>query len=189
MSTMGSDEGGLRGVESVQLAVGRDREPIRDRIGLACAALGGQHGSHPEQTAARRIDLVHLRVVGDVGLRQLGGQGDPHSGDCADQVQLPAIDPAVPAGLGPVGFRVNGGVRDLPLFPVFLVPDAAVRPQYGAIDRRPPGVLPGCQSSDQPHGPVLAGMDETLERQGARIFFGHDPDFWRSVPQAPNLVV
>lgn len=38
---------------------------------------------------------------------------------------------------------------------------------------------------------MLASLErlETLERQGARIFFGHDPDFWRSVPQAPNLVV
>jgi N-acyl homoserine lactone hydrolase len=25
----------------------------------------------------------------------------------------------------------------------------------------------------------------TLEAQGARIFFGHDPEFWATVPQAP----
>jgi len=37
----------------------------------------------------------------------------------------------------------------------------------------------------------LASLDklEALERQGARIFFGHDPEFWRTVPQAPALVV
>jgi N-acyl homoserine lactone hydrolase len=34
---------------------------------------------------------------------------------------------------------------------------------------------------------VLASIDrlEALERSGARIFFGHDPEFWRTVPQAP----
>jgi glyoxylase-like metal-dependent hydrolase (beta-lactamase superfamily II) len=37
---------------------------------------------------------------------------------------------------------------------------------------------------------MLASLDrlEALERGGARIFFGHDPDFWRTVPQAPALV-
>src|SRR6201998_1794803 len=34
---------------------------------------------------------------------------------------------------------------------------------------------------------MLASLDrwEALERSGARIFFGHDPEFWRTVPQAP----
>jgi len=34
---------------------------------------------------------------------------------------------------------------------------------------------------------MLASLDrlEALERSGARIFFGHDPDFWQTVPQAP----
>jgi len=27
-----------------------------------------------------------------------------------------------------------------------------------------------------------------LEAGGARIFFGHDPEFWRTVPQAPTLI-
>jgi N-acyl homoserine lactone hydrolase len=27
-----------------------------------------------------------------------------------------------------------------------------------------------------------------LEKGGARIFFGHDPEFWRSVPQAPAAI-
>jgi hypothetical protein len=30
---------------------------------------------------------------------------------------------------------------------------------------------------------------EALERSGARIYFGHDPEFWRSVPQAPAAIV
>jgi N-acyl homoserine lactone hydrolase len=34
---------------------------------------------------------------------------------------------------------------------------------------------------------MLASLDrlEGLERSGARIFFGHDPEFWQTVPQAP----
>ncbi len=34
---------------------------------------------------------------------------------------------------------------------------------------------------------MLATLDrlEALEKAGARIVFGHDPDFWRGVPQAP----
>jgi hypothetical protein len=34
---------------------------------------------------------------------------------------------------------------------------------------------------------MLASVDrlDTLEKTGARIFFGHDPEFWRSVPQEP----
>ena len=36
----------------------------------------------------------------------------------------------------------------------------------------------------------LASLDrlEALENGGARIFFGHDPEFWRSVPQAPAAI-
>ncbi len=34
---------------------------------------------------------------------------------------------------------------------------------------------------------MLASLDrlEALEKSGARLFFGHDPDFWKNVPQAP----
>ena len=34
---------------------------------------------------------------------------------------------------------------------------------------------------------MLTSLDrlEALERGGARIFFGHDPEFWQTVPQAP----
>ena len=27
-----------------------------------------------------------------------------------------------------------------------------------------------------------------LQRNGARIFYGHNPEFWRQVPQAPIAV-
>ena len=34
---------------------------------------------------------------------------------------------------------------------------------------------------------MLAALEDlrALARCGARIFYGHDPDFWRTVPQAP----
>jgi N-acyl homoserine lactone hydrolase len=37
----------------------------------------------------------------------------------------------------------------------------------------------------------LASLDklEVLERAGARLFFGHDPEFWKTVPQAPARIV
>ena len=43
----------------------------------------------------------------------------------------------------------------------------------------------------QDRAAMLASLDrlEALERGGARIFFGHDPEFWRGVPQAPDAVV
>ena len=40
-------------------------------------------------------------------------------------------------------------------------------------------------------GAMLASLDrlEALEQAGARIFFGHDPAFWTTVPKAPGTVV
>jgi glyoxylase-like metal-dependent hydrolase (beta-lactamase superfamily II) len=37
---------------------------------------------------------------------------------------------------------------------------------------------------------MLASLDRlaALQAAGARIFFGHDPEFWRTVPQAPAPV-
>jgi N-acyl homoserine lactone hydrolase len=37
---------------------------------------------------------------------------------------------------------------------------------------------------------MLASLDRraALERGGVRIFFGHDPEFWQGVPQAPNAI-
>ena len=42
-----------------------------------------------------------MLVIGDVGRRQLGRQRDPHGRDSGHQMQLPAIDPPVPARFGP----------------------------------------------------------------------------------------
>ena len=37
---------------------------------------------------------------------------------------------------------------------------------------------------------MMASLDrlEALERGGGRIFFGHDPEFWRTVPQGPTPI-
>ncbi len=41
------------------------------------------------------------------------------------------------------------------------------------------------------HRQMHAGLDRlaALEKGGARIFFGHDPEFWATVPQAPRTIV
>jgi glyoxylase-like metal-dependent hydrolase (beta-lactamase superfamily II) len=38
------------------------------------------------------------------------------------------------------------------------------------------------------HEAMHASLDRLagLEARGARIFFGHDPEFWQTVPQAPR---
>ena len=37
---------------------------------------------------------------------------------------------------------------------------------------------------------MLVALDRlaALETAGARIFFGHDPEFWQTVPQAPTAI-
>ena len=37
---------------------------------------------------------------------------------------------------------------------------------------------------------MLVALDRlaALEAVGARIFFGHDPEFWQTVPQAPAVL-
>jgi N-acyl homoserine lactone hydrolase len=37
---------------------------------------------------------------------------------------------------------------------------------------------------------MLASLDrlEALEQAGARVFFGHDPTFWNTVPKAPGAI-
>jgi glyoxylase-like metal-dependent hydrolase (beta-lactamase superfamily II) len=41
------------------------------------------------------------------------------------------------------------------------------------------------------HAQMHASLDRLamIEAGGARIFFGHDPEFWKTVPQAPELIV
>jgi glyoxylase-like metal-dependent hydrolase (beta-lactamase superfamily II) len=40
------------------------------------------------------------------------------------------------------------------------------------------------------HEAMLSSLDrlQRLEAGGARIVFGHDPEFWQDVPQAPAAI-
>ena len=48
-------------------------------------------------------------------------------------------------------------------------------------------LVPNATMVVQKREEMLASLDrlEALERGGARLFFGHDPEFWKDVPQAP----
>jgi len=37
---------------------------------------------------------------------------------------------------------------------------------------------------------MLESLDrlQALEANGARIIFGHDPEFWQTIPRAPALI-
>ena len=50
-----------------------------------------------------------------------------------------------------------------------------------ALARAPAAALPYDRAQ------MLASLDrlEALEKGGAKLFFGHDPEFWKDVPQAP----
>jgi len=65
---------------------------------------------------------------------------------------------------------------------VVLAADACYFCQTLRERRLPPNMFDRAQ--------MLASLDrlEALEQGGARIFFGHDPEFWRTVPQAPAQV-
>jgi hypothetical protein len=38
---------------------------------------------------------------------------------------------------------------------------------------------------------MLASFEKlkTLESKGAKIYYGHDPEFWQSLPQFPEAVI
>ena len=100
-------------------------------------------------------------IVGVVSGRQFRRHGNPHGGHHRDQVQLPPVDPAVPARLGPVGLGINGGMGHDALFPMFFVPHAAVGPQDSAVNGDRPAICgPGVDAGDQ-----TASQTADLRRQ------------------------
>jgi hypothetical protein len=126
---------------------------VRVVIGLVSQQEAQLRGQFREQGRA-------LDIVGDIGRDQVGGQGDSDRRDGGDEVQLPAVDPAVPDRLGPVGLGVDGGVGHDPALPIRLVPDPADRPQDGAGDRRRPatsaqGLI--AATRNRPRQPIWAG--------------------------------
>ena len=92
---------------------------------------------------------------GDCGTSFMGGgevsrAGNPHRGYRRDQEPLPAVDPTMPAGRGPMGFGIDGRMRDKAVLPILLVPHSIVGPQRGTIDGRSPTPCgPGRKEGDQ----------------------------------------
>ena len=64
-------------------------------------------------------------TISDIGGSEQSREGKPDACDKGDDVQFPAVDPAMPARFGPVGFGINGSVRHQPLLTMFLMPDAS----------------------------------------------------------------
>jgi len=121
-------------------------------------------GMDPDTAARRDFDLGHK-------LHLLDGEHDVF-GD-GSVVCLPMHGKA--PGQQSLRLRLDSGE-------VVLAPDACYfcqtlrkrRPSRNMYDREA----------------MLASLDrlEALEKSGARIYFSHDPDFWRSVPQAPAAI-
>ena len=93
------------------------------------------------QDVARRVGPCRqsgqcLPVIGNSGRRQIGRQREPNGGDGGDQRPLPAVEPAMPARLGPVGCGIARRVRHEAGVAVLLVPDATTRPQDGTVEGR-----------------------------------------------------
>jgi hypothetical protein len=96
-----------------------------------------------------------LEVIGHMGGCESCREGNPEPRRRADEVQFPAIPPAVPARCGPVGCGINRGMRDDAGLPVCLVPDTAQGAQHGAVNgggtgASGPGLEQGPQGAPQP---------------------------------------
>jgi N-acyl homoserine lactone hydrolase len=119
--------------------------------------IAARHGYNP-----RDFDLGHklLLVEGD---HDVFGDGSV--------VCLPT--PGHTAGHQSLRLRLDGG-------DVVLAADACYFCQT-LSERRLPRYV-------QDRAAMLTSLDRlaALQRGGARIFFGHDPDFWRTVPRAPE---
>jgi N-acyl homoserine lactone hydrolase len=124
--------------------------------------MGCRHG--PDTAARRDFDLGHK-------LRLLDGEHDVF-GD-GSVVCLPMHGKA--PGQQSLRLRLDSGE-------VVLAPDACYFCQT-LRERR-------LSRNMYDREAMLASLDrlEALEKSGARIYFSHDPDFWRSVPQAPAAI-
>jgi hypothetical protein len=97
----------------------------------------------PQDVAHLQRQFAHqgrsLLIVCSIGRSELCRQGDPDGGNDCCQMELPAIDPAMPATLGPEGIGIDGDMGDPPGLPMFLVPDPVTGTQGGTVqgDRCP----------------------------------------------------
>ena len=90
-------------------------------------------------------------VVGHIGRQHLGHYGNPDDRHGVRQVQLPAVDPAVPIRRGLVCFGVGRSMWEVSRLAVARVLDRASRGAHdGAVDRdRTTAVLPWLDASQQ----------------------------------------
>src|SRR5215207_3467982 len=133
----------------------------------------------------------HL-VVCRVGGGESGTKRDPTLTDGDGQVQLPAVNPPVPATLGPVSLGVYGCVGYNARFSVFLVPHSTFCLQSGTVEsHRSPPTLPGpehfhqvaSQAADLLGKPLGQGFEPPLE--GAST--GETPVLREQIPDTPHL--
>ena len=111
---------------------------------------GGRRARSAPRRAARPAAAGAISLSAALAGVSSAASGIQTAATVTHQVQLPAVDPAVPARLGPVRLGVDGGVRHHPRLAVLLVPDAAPGAQHGAVDRgRPPAGRPGPEQGDQ----------------------------------------
>jgi hypothetical protein len=63
--------------------------------------------------------------ISHIGRREQSRQGKPHACPHGDALQFPAVSPAVPSGVGPMGFGIDQGVENLSHLAMVLVPDGS----------------------------------------------------------------
>src|SRR5690348_12624113 len=73
-------------------------------------------------------------AIGDIGGSEHCSNGKPDGRNDRNHVEFPAIDPAVPAGFGPLGLRINRGMGQYALLAMLLMPDASSSTQDGTVD-------------------------------------------------------
>jgi len=126
------------------------------RVVMAIPQHEADVGRNLAQQSGRRL------AIGGSGGSQHGSNGKPDRRDDRDDVQFPAVDPAVPARVGPVGFGINRGMGKLPFLAMLLMPDASSGSQNGAIDGDGASTrAPGLDQADQ-----MAAQAANLRRQG-----------------------
>ncbi len=153
---------------------------------------------------------LHFDHAGGNGLipnaRVVVQQAEWEAGRIPELVQANAYNP-VNYDHGHLTRRIDG---EFDLFgdgSIVTIPTFGHTPGHQSLKLKLPGgeiVLAAdacyfCQTLENMHLPSLvydrASMIDSLlllrklRRGGARIFFGHDPGFWRTVPQAPHNVV
>src|SRR5215208_90263 len=119
---------------------GGDQEPLL-LLGASEAGLPDVGGvvvnvSEHEAGFVRQLldEVGSHQVVCRVGWGESGRQWDPNLTDGDGHVQLPAVNPSMPARLGPSRLGVYGAVGHLARFLVFVVPHSTFRLQSGGLE-------------------------------------------------------